>query len=240
MGWIRESIKKYIYKEKYSSETYINYLRRLGMTIGDGVTIFDPFNVFIDPSRPYLIKIGNNVQITRGVTILTHGFDWSVIKGKYGDILGSSGGVEIGDNVFIGMNSIVLKGCHIGNNVIIGAGSVITHSIKSDSVVAGNPARVLMSLDDYYQKRKLAQEEEAKELVQQFRIITGKEPSERELHEFFFLFTDNADNLNPLYNSMLNICGNRSHSIDILQSRKAKYKSFNDFLMSINDTQGDE
>ena len=39
------------------------------------------------PSRPYLIDIGDNVQITRGVTILTHGFDLSVIKGKYGDVI---------------------------------------------------------------------------------------------------------------------------------------------------------
>lgn len=70
----------------------MDYLRKLGMSIGVGTTIFDPFNVFIDPSRPYLIDIGDNVQITRGVTILTHGFDWSVLKAKYGDILGSSGG----------------------------------------------------------------------------------------------------------------------------------------------------
>lgn len=39
-----------------------------------------------------MLKIGNNVQITAGVTILTHGYDWSVLKGYYGEILGSAGG----------------------------------------------------------------------------------------------------------------------------------------------------
>lgn len=39
-----------------------------------------------------MIKIGNDVQITAGITILSHGFDWVVLKGVYGEVLGSSGG----------------------------------------------------------------------------------------------------------------------------------------------------
>lgn len=39
-----------------------------------------------------MIKIGNDVQITAGVTILLHGYDWAVLKGVYGEVLGSSGG----------------------------------------------------------------------------------------------------------------------------------------------------
>ena len=46
----------------------------------------------VEQSERWLIDIGKNVKITEGVTILTHGFDWSVLKGVYGDILGSSGG----------------------------------------------------------------------------------------------------------------------------------------------------
>ena len=55
---------------------------------------------------------------------MTHGSDWSVLKGVYGDILGSSGG-KIGDNVFSGMQTTILKGVHIGNNVIIGANLLV-------------------------------------------------------------------------------------------------------------------
>ena len=49
--------------------------------------------------------------------------------------------IEIGDNVFIGMNSIILMGSHIGNNVIIGAGSVVSGNIPDNSVVGGGPSQ---------------------------------------------------------------------------------------------------
>ena len=81
----------HIYGVKSSSETYIEYLRSLGMKIGEETIIYVPTKTQIDTTRPWLISIGNNVKITEGVTILTHGFDWSVLKGVYGDILGSGG-----------------------------------------------------------------------------------------------------------------------------------------------------
>jgi hypothetical protein len=54
------------------------------MKIGEETTIYAPLKTTIDETRPWLIDIGNNVKITKGVTILTHGFDWSVLKGVYG------------------------------------------------------------------------------------------------------------------------------------------------------------
>lgn len=89
---INRIIRKLIYGHKSDSKTYIEYLRGLGMKIGDESTIYVPTKTQIDTTRPWLIDIGKNVKITEGVTILTHGFDWSVLKGVYGDILGSSGG----------------------------------------------------------------------------------------------------------------------------------------------------
>lgn len=89
---LKEYIKKIVYGDKASSETYIKYLRTIGMKIGDESTIYVPTKTQIDTTRPWLIDIGKNVKITEGVTILTHGFDWSVLKGGYGDILGSSRG----------------------------------------------------------------------------------------------------------------------------------------------------
>ena len=97
------------------------------MRIGTGTKLFSkPSAVLIDLTRPWLIDIGQNVQITIGVKMLTHGYDWSVLKGKYGEVLGSAGKVTIGDNCFIGMNTVILKGTTIGNNTIVGAGSVVT------------------------------------------------------------------------------------------------------------------
>lgn len=69
-----------------------------------------------------------------------------------GVILGASGTVKIGDNVFIGMNTIITRNVEIGNNVIIGAGSVVTSSCDHNGVYAGVPAKRIMSIDEYYEK----------------------------------------------------------------------------------------
>ncbi|WP_207655655.1 MULTISPECIES: hypothetical protein [Clostridia] len=98
---INRIIRKLIYGHKASTETYIKYLRSLGMKIGDESTIYVPTKTQIDTTRPWLIDIGKNVKITEGVTILTHGFDWSVLKGVYGDILGSSGGGSKSETMFL-------------------------------------------------------------------------------------------------------------------------------------------
>ncbi|MDA3769091.1 acyltransferase [Streptococcus thermophilus] len=131
--------------------------------------IFDPQTTIIDETRPWMIEIGNDVQITSGVTLLTHGYDWSVLKGVYGEVLGSSGVLKIGNNVFIGMHSTILKGVTIGNNVIIGANSLVNKDIPDNCVAAGNPCRVIMSLEEYYKKRKNVQIDEATELVRAYR-----------------------------------------------------------------------
>ena len=149
---------------KASSQDYVNYLRSNGMAIGNNTVIYSPNNCVIDQTRPWMIEIGDNVSITTGVTILTHGYDWSVFKGMYGDVLGSAGHVKIGDNVFIGMNSTILKGVTIGNNVVIGANSLINKDVPDNSVVVGNPQRVVCDIDSYLEKRRAAQVAEAADL----------------------------------------------------------------------------
>lgn len=89
---LREAWRKLLYGHKRNSETYISYLRKLGMRIGSNSIIYDPVNTLIDETRPWMISIGENVKITYGVIILTHGYDWSVLKNVYGEVLGSSGG----------------------------------------------------------------------------------------------------------------------------------------------------
>lgn len=185
---IKKMLKKLVYKEKLDSESYIKYLRQQGAKIGKRVNIYAPNKTLIDMTRPWLIDIGDDVQITENVTILTHGYDWSVLKGVYGEVLGSSGGVKIGNNVFIGMKTTILKGVHIGNNVIIGANSLVNKDIPDNCVAAGNPAKVIMPLDQYYEKRKKEQLAEATELVQLYRERYGKEPDDKALHEFFGCF----------------------------------------------------
>lgn len=227
---IKKFVRRLLGREVMDSDTYIDHLRKKGMRIGKRTVIFNTRNVVIDSTRPWMIEIGDDVKITNGVIILTHGFDWSVIKGAYGEVLGSCGKVTIGNNVFIGMNAIILKGVTIGNNVIIGAGSLVNKDIPDNCVAAGNPARVIMSLDDYYEKRKKMQEQEAKEMVREYRMVYGKDPEESVMDEFFWLFTDCAENLPDRWEYHMTIGGNREYSAKRIQEHKKSYQDMEDFF----------
>lgn len=230
---ITGKIKKTIFREKADAKSYISYLRNKGMKIGERVFILRPRSLTIDETRPWLIEIGNDVQIANGVSILTHGYDWSVLKGKYGSVLGSSGKVKIGNNVFIGLNSIILKGVTIGDNTIIGAGSVVSHDIPGNCVAAGNPAKVLLSLDDYYHKRSQAQYDEAAELVKNYREVYEKEPDDEVLAEFFWLFTNSDQNLPSAFEEKMRLVGNREQSGESLRNNTPLFNNKEEFLKSI-------
>lgn len=121
----------------------IEELRLSGAVIGDNCHIYGS----IDNGREFLVTIGDNVTLASGCRILTH--DGSTKK-----ILGYSriGRVDIGNDVFIGAAAIVLPNVKIGNKVIVGAGSVVTKDILDNSVVVGNPARVIGTYDAYVDK----------------------------------------------------------------------------------------
>lgn len=71
---------------------------------------------------------------------------------KMYDVLGK---IRIGANCFIGTQTIILKNVTIGDNCIIGAGSVVSKSVPSGSVAAGVPARVIETVEEYYEKNKV-------------------------------------------------------------------------------------
>lgn len=103
-------------------------------------------------SEPYLIEIGDNCQITAGVKIFTHG--GAKIARVIDPDFDCFGKVKIGSNVYIGNNSLIMPGVTVGDNVLIAAGSVVTHSVPDNVVIGGNPAHVICSFDDYYQKNQ--------------------------------------------------------------------------------------
>ena len=150
---IRIMIKNMIYKIKYKTCSYekrAEYLRASGAKIGFNSEIYSTASF---GSEPYLIEIGDNVRITSGVQLTTHDCGLWVLRNS-GKLTNADkfGKIKIGNNVHIGINSVILPGVTIGDNVIIGVGAVVTKNIPSDSVAVGVPAKVIESIDDYYKK----------------------------------------------------------------------------------------
>ncbi len=114
----------------------------------------NPLNVF--GSEPYLVTLGEHVEITSGVRFIPHdGAVWCLRNDERFFDLDIMTPIRVGNNVFFGNNSIILPGVTIGDNVIVGAGSVVTKDIPSDCVVAGVPAKVIRSLKEYGDKAEI-------------------------------------------------------------------------------------
>lgn len=237
MSKIKQLIKNFIYGPKASSDRYIRHLRALGCRIGRDCIIYVPTKTLIDTQRPWMIEMGDHVLITEGVKILQHGYEWAVLKRVHGPVLGSAGKVTIGNNVFIGMNAVILKGSVIGDNTIIGAGSVVSGHIPGNCVAAGNPCKPIMSLNAYYEKRLQAQQAEAAELVRQYRQVYHRDPGEAELAEFVWLFSD-AYRSAPIPESIackMRHTGNYDLTLQLMQQHNSPYPSLQAFLASIEE-----
>lgn len=127
-------------------------LKKSGIQMGENCEVYK--NVTFG-SEPYLITIGNNVRITANVSFVNHDGGMWVLRKLYNQPnIDFFGKIDIGDNVHIGINSIIMPNVKIGNNVIIGAGSIVTKNVESNSIYAGVPAKKIRSLSDYYDKYK--------------------------------------------------------------------------------------
>lgn len=140
---ITNFIKKLHYRFFFTNE---QYGRKVGVIIGTGCEIGSRnFG-----SEPYLITIGNHVQVTDNVYFFTHGGGW-VFRNEFPEI-DFFGKIVIKNNVYIGSGSYILPGVTIEDNVIVGARSVVTKSVPSGMVVAGNPAKIVCAIEDLKQK----------------------------------------------------------------------------------------
>lgn len=118
------------------------------------------------PLYPELIRFHNNIQIASNVTFLTHDVIHNVFNGMGGDkrVSEKIGCIEIMDNVFIGSNSTILYDVKIGPNAIVAAGSVVVKDVPENSIVGGNPARVIGKFDDYKKRKSFEVDEYTEEL----------------------------------------------------------------------------
>ncbi|MBD3343018.1 MAG: acyltransferase [Candidatus Lokiarchaeota archaeon] len=175
---------------KTNSDRYINFLRKKGVRIGEDCQFFGIKELHIDLTQPSLIEIGNKVRITRGVMLLTHGYDWAVLRELYGEVIGRAGHILINDNVFIGTWAKIMPGVTINENSIIGVGSLVTKDVEANSVVAGVPAKKIYTIEEYYNVRKQRYIEEAKNYARSIKRNLGRMPTPEDFPEFFPLFLE--------------------------------------------------
>lgn len=151
---IQEAVKGLLGK---SEGAFINppFYCDYGTHIEVGKNFFANYNcTILDVAK---VIIGDNCQMAPNVSIYTAGHPIHPVSRNSMYEYGKE--VVIGDNVWIGGNTVICPGVHIGDNAVIGAGSIVTKDIPAWSVAAGNPCRVLRTITDS-DKRKLFGDEE--------------------------------------------------------------------------------
>lgn len=137
------------HKSKDPNDKY----RERGVRIGKNVDLVNPPNF---GSEPYLISIDDNTTVSFDCVFVTHDAATRVIRnledGNPETVI--FGPISIGKNCFIGCRSVILSNVSIGDNTIIGACSLVNRDIPSNVIAAGNPCKVICTLDEYRTKHK--------------------------------------------------------------------------------------
>lgn len=104
-------------------------------------------------SEPYLIKIGKRVTLTDRVQFITHdGGTWVFRRREECKDINRYGSIEILNDSFIGIGSIILPGVKIGPNSVVAAGSVVTKDVPANTIFGGNPAKFICDIETYIKK----------------------------------------------------------------------------------------
>ena len=120
----------------------IETLIAAGLEYGEGAFVIH--RAYLDPGRPWLIKLGARSAISSNVKVFTHDDGMKIQTG-----LTRIAAVELGERVFVGAGTIIRPGARIGANSIIAAGSVVSGEIPPGSVAAGHPARVITTVERF-------------------------------------------------------------------------------------------
>lgn len=163
-------------KAQWAQQHPEEYAKKIGVIL-KGKVHFHTTPVGMFGSEPWMITLGDGVHITSEVRFITHDGGTLPLRKEIPD-LEITKPITVGNDVFIGVRSLIMPGVNIGNRCIVAAGSVVTKDIPSGEVWGGVPARFIKSTDDYMEKLKkeslhlghLKGEEKAKELKKIYHI----------------------------------------------------------------------
>jgi acetyltransferase-like isoleucine patch superfamily enzyme len=152
---------------KYDPFTIAEKFRKQGAKVGKNCSI----QIDYLASEPYLVEIGDNVAIAPGVTFITHDGASVIFRDEF-PTLRYFGKITIEDNCFIGARSIITAGVRIGRGSIVGPMSVVLRDVKPGSIVIGNPAIQVSTVEKY--KGQCFREWERQGLAKFDRLFEGK------------------------------------------------------------------
>lgn len=159
--------------QKYDEYTIEKYFRKKGYRVGNNNRIY----IRDLGGEPFLVKIGSHCTIVADVAFVTHDGGTWIFRDEIPD-LNIFGKIEIKDNCFIGGRSIILPNVTIGPNSVVGAGSIVSKDVPPGMVVAGVPAKVISSIEEY--KKKCI------ERWTRLNLKGPRETWERQLKEYFW------------------------------------------------------
>lgn len=162
--WKRQEAKSLFRKMFFfcipSSSRRVKYIYKHEIFAGCGENLF--FQPRKLPADPKFIKFHNNVVVAADVTFVCHDVMYLLYRNmKKRPMAQHIDCIEVMDNVFIGLGAVILPGVKIGPNAVIAAGSIVTKDVPPNSIVGGNPAKVIGDFETLMKKR----EEESEQLM---------------------------------------------------------------------------
>lgn len=136
------------YREMFRRISPVKFAKHIGVNFGENLHVYGPVSW---GSEPWIITLGSNVHITGNCKFIAHDGGTLIFRDKIPD-LEITKPIVVGDNVYIGEESLILPGVKIGSNVVIGARSVVSKDIPDNSVACGVPARVIKTTEQYLEK----------------------------------------------------------------------------------------
>ena len=130
----------------------VAYARAIGVSMAGRVRIYGS-SLYMFSTEPYLVSLGDNVFISVGATFVCHDGSTLPFRARYPQ-LEVAAPIRVGNNVFIGMKAMILPGVTIGDNCIIGASAVVTKDVPSGQIVAGNPARMVKTTEQWLAQKQ--------------------------------------------------------------------------------------